>query len=49
MDPSRNGLQLEQADVFTSEPFGGNPLAVFPDAGELTDREFQKIVREMNI
>jgi trans-2,3-dihydro-3-hydroxyanthranilate isomerase len=49
MDPSRNWLQFYQADVFTSEPFGGNPLAVFPDAGELTDREFQQIAREMNL
>jgi trans-2,3-dihydro-3-hydroxyanthranilate isomerase len=49
MDPSRNWLQFYQADVFTSEPFGGNPLAVFPDAGELTDREFQQIAGEMNL
>ncbi len=49
MDPSRNWLQFYQADVFTSEPFGGNPLAVFPDAGELADRDFQQIAREMNL
>ncbi len=49
MDISRNWLQFYQADVFTSEPFGGNPLAVFPDAGQLTDREFQQIAREMNL
>ena len=46
---SRNWLQFYQADVFTHEPFGGNPLAVFPDAGALTDREFQQIAREMNL
>ena len=25
-------LQFYHADVFTDEPFGGNPVAVFPDA-----------------
>jgi len=49
MDPSKNWLQFYQADVFTSEPFGGNPLAVFPSVGDLTDREFQQIAREMNL
>jgi len=49
MDSSRKWLQFYQADVFTNEPFGGNPLAVFPDAGALTDREFQQIAREMNL
>ncbi len=49
MDLSRNWLQFYQADVFTNEPFGGNPLAVFPDAGALSDRDFQQIAREMNL
>ena len=49
MDPSTNWLPFYQADVFTSEPFGGNPLAVFPNSGELTEREFQQIAREMNL
>ena len=49
MDTSRKWIQFYQADVFTDEPFGGNPLAVFPDAGELTDREFQQFAREMNL
>jgi trans-2,3-dihydro-3-hydroxyanthranilate isomerase len=49
MDISQNWLQFYQVDVFTSEPFCGNPLAVFPDPGELTDREFQQISREMNL
>ena len=49
MDPSRKCLQFYQADVFTDEPFGGNPLAVFPDAGDLTEREFQQIAREKNL
>ncbi len=36
-------------DVFTSEPFGGNPLAVFPEAAGLTDAEMQNIARELNL
>jgi trans-2,3-dihydro-3-hydroxyanthranilate isomerase len=36
-------------DVFTSEPFGGNPLAVFPDAEGLTDTEMQNIARELDL
>jgi len=36
-------------DVFTKEPFGGNPLAVFPDGGSLTTEEMQKIARELNL
>jgi trans-2,3-dihydro-3-hydroxyanthranilate isomerase len=36
-------------DVFTSEPFGGNPLAVFPDAEGLSDVEMQNIARELNL
>src|SRR3990172_10791092 len=34
-------------DVFTGEPFEGNPLAVFPDGRGLTDRLMQRIAREM--
>ena len=49
MDASRRWLQFYQADVFTSDPFGGNPLAVFPQPGGLTNREFQQIAREMNL
>jgi trans-2,3-dihydro-3-hydroxyanthranilate isomerase len=37
-----------QLDVFTSEPFGGNQLAVFFDADALDAREMQAIAREMN-
>jgi trans-2,3-dihydro-3-hydroxyanthranilate isomerase len=36
-------------DVFTSERFGGNPLAVFLDADELDDATMQKLAREMNL
>ena len=38
-----------QLDVFTREPFAGNPLAVFPEAEGLTDEEMMKIAREMNL
>ncbi|HEC23262.1 MAG TPA: PhzF family phenazine biosynthesis protein [Chloroflexi bacterium] len=38
-----------QADVFTEVIFGGNPVAVFPDAEGLSDDEMQKIAREMNL
>jgi trans-2,3-dihydro-3-hydroxyanthranilate isomerase len=37
-----------QLDVFTSVAFGGNQLAVFPHADELSEREMQAIAREMN-
>ncbi len=35
-------------DVFTEEPFGGNQLAVFPDAAGLDERLMQPIARELN-
>jgi trans-2,3-dihydro-3-hydroxyanthranilate isomerase len=35
-------------DVFTDTRFGGNPLAVIPDARGLADREMQAIAREFN-
>jgi trans-2,3-dihydro-3-hydroxyanthranilate isomerase len=38
-----------QLDVFTEEPFAGNPLAVFPEAEGLTDEQMMKIAREMNL
>jgi len=38
-----------QVDVFTDRPFGGNPLAVFPDAAGLTGEEMQSLAREMNL
>jgi trans-2,3-dihydro-3-hydroxyanthranilate isomerase len=44
--PNYRFLQL---DVFTSTPFAGNPLAVFPEADGLSDGEMQKIAREMNL
>jgi trans-2,3-dihydro-3-hydroxyanthranilate isomerase len=38
-----------QVDVFTNRPFGGNPLAVFPDAAGLDTAQMQMIAREMNL
>jgi len=38
-----------QVDVFTDTPFGGNPLAVFPDAQGLTGDEMQRMAKEMNL
>ncbi len=35
-------------DVFTDRVFGGNPLAVFPDASGLPEDALQKIAREFN-
>jgi trans-2,3-dihydro-3-hydroxyanthranilate isomerase len=35
-------------DVFTDERFGGNPLAVLPDAAGLTTEQMQLIAREFN-
>lgn len=38
-----------QVDVFTDTPFGGNPLAVFPDAEGLTVADMLRLAREMNL
>lgn len=35
-------------DVFTATPFGGNQLAVFPDAAALPQDQLQSIAREFN-
>lgn len=45
----RRTLKFYQADVFSSLPFGGNPVAVFPDAQGLSDDQLQQIAREMNL
>ena len=36
-------------DVFTDQRFGGNPLAVFPDARGLSDAQMQALAREFNL
>ena len=37
------------ADVFTDRAFGGNPLAVLPDAGGLDPARMQQVAREFNL
>jgi trans-2,3-dihydro-3-hydroxyanthranilate isomerase len=49
MAAERRSLKFYQADVFSAQPFGGNPVAVFPEAQGLTDDELQQIAREMNL
>ena len=36
-------------DVFTDRRFGGNPLAVFPDARGISDEEMQALAAEFNL
>src|SRR5215813_3964080 len=36
-------------DVFTDRRFGGNPLAVFPDASGLSDSDMQSLAAEFNL
>jgi len=40
--------EFTTVDVFTNQRFGGNPLAVFPNARGLSDQQMQKIAREIN-
>lgn len=40
---------FETVDVFTATRFGGNPLAVFPDARGLDEADMQRIAREFNL
>lgn len=43
-----NSYRYVTADVFTSRRFGGNPLAVLPDARGLTTEQMLAITREFN-
>ena len=45
---SQQCLEFVTVDVFTSDTFGGNPLAVFFAAEHLRDQQMQQIAREMN-
>lgn len=36
-------------DVFTNQPFGGNPLAVFPNADHLSTEQMQRLTKELNL
>jgi len=40
-------FRFRQVDVFTDRPLHGNPLAVFPDADDMTDEEMQAVAGEM--
>lgn len=42
-------LPFVTVDVFTKQRFGGNPLAVFPNAVGLTDKEMQALAAEFNL
>ena len=35
-------------DIFTDSRFGGNPLAIIPDAADVPEGDFQRIAREFN-
>jgi trans-2,3-dihydro-3-hydroxyanthranilate isomerase len=39
----------QTVNVFTGDRFGGNPLAVLPDARGLTDAQMQSIARDFNL
>ncbi len=41
--------QFAQLDVFSSQAFEGNSLAVLPDARGLSDQQMQTVAREMNL
>ncbi len=43
-----SGTQYLVYDVFTDTAYGGNPLALIPDATGLPEPELQKIAREFN-
>ncbi len=42
-------LQYYLVDVFTDRPFGGNPLAVFPDAQGISPAVMQSLAKELNL
>ena len=42
------GYRYAIVDVFTDTPFGGNQLAVFPDATGLSTQQMQAVAREFN-
>ncbi len=49
MSHVRRPYRYRVVNVFTTEPFEGNPLAVFTDAYGLDDRAMQRIARELNL
>lgn len=44
----RKSYDFIQVDVFTQTPLEGNPLAVFTDAGSMSEALMQNIARELN-
>ena len=42
-------LPFKQVDVFTAQPFRGNPVAVVFDADELSQKEMQRIANWTNL
>jgi trans-2,3-dihydro-3-hydroxyanthranilate isomerase len=38
-----------QLDVFTDQPFAGNPLAVFPESDDFPEDQMQRVANEMNL
>lgn len=49
MAPDQRDYPFVQVDVFTDHMFGGNQLAVFPDAARLSTEQMQAIAKEMNL
>ena len=42
-------VTFQTVDVFTDRQFGGNPVAVIPDARGLSDAQMQAIANEFNL
>src|SRR5580704_5390990 len=42
------GFDFSLVDVFSDRPFGGNQLAVFPDAASIADETMQRLAQEFN-
>jgi trans-2,3-dihydro-3-hydroxyanthranilate isomerase len=49
MPPELRRFPFVQLDVFSSRPFEGNSLAVFPDGRRLSDQHMQALAREKNL
>ena len=47
--PAPRSYSFCACDVFTDRRFGGNPLAVVPDARGLTSEQMQSIAAEFNL
>jgi len=45
--PTLAGLDYVLVDVFSAEPYNGNGLPVFPDAGGLTAEQMRRITQEL--